>query len=128
MICLDTNYLIRSLVVDSREAQEIKEWLSSEIPLAASSIVWYEFCYGPVGDREVDVVREVLTSGILPFDAYQATYSAQLYNAIGRIRRLRVDTMIAAAAISSKAELATSNVEDFETFCAHGLQLRRYGD
>lgn len=128
MICLDTNYLILSLVQDSTEAVDIKECLRLGIPLAVSSIVWYEFCCGPVTKREIDVSSTILTGGIIPFDEYQADFSARLYNAIGRIRRLRVDTMIAAAAISSHAEFATSNTKDFELFCGHGLKLRNRGD
>jgi len=60
------------------------------------------------------------------FGEIEAAESARLYNAVGRIRRLRVDAMIAATAIASKVELATSNTTDFSVFKTHGLMLRKY--
>ena len=49
--------------------------------------------------------------------------AARLYNQVGRVRRLRVDTMIAAAAILADARLATRNRADFEAFQPLGLRL-----
>ncbi len=125
MICLDTNYLIRGLIAGTPEAGEVKSWLKGGIPLAASSIVWYESCCGPVHTREIETIRSVLTAGVLPFGEAEALESARLFNAVGRVRRLRVDAMIAAAAIVSGAELATGNTADFEPFCGYGLVLYR---
>lgn len=126
MICLDTNYLIRGLIPGTEEAGEIKSWLKGGIPLTAPAIVWYEFCCGPVQDREIETVRSVLTEGVLPFGEAEAENAARLFNAVGRVRRLRVDTMVAAAALCAGAELATSNRSDFEAFCRYGLRL--YGN
>jgi len=123
MICLDTNYLIRGLIAGTAEAGDLKSWLKGGIPLAAPSIVWYEFCCGPVQTREIETVRSVLTAGILALGEAEAEESARLFNAVGRVRRLRVDAMIAAAALCAGAELATSNTADFEVFRGHGLKL-----
>lgn len=123
MICLDTNYLIMGLIPDTAESEKIKSWLKGGFPLAAPSIVWYEFCCGPVQNREIETVRSVLTAGILPFGEAEAEEAARLFNAVGRVRRLRVNTMIAATALCTGAELATSNTADFELFSGHGLLL-----
>ena len=60
---------------------------------------------------------------VIPFAEEQAREAAHLFNAIGRKRHLRVDTMIAATAIVAGAPLATGNREDFQPFLAHGLKL-----
>ncbi len=125
MICLDTNYLIMGLIPDTAESEKIRNWLKGGFPLAAPSIVWYEFCCGPVQNLEIETVRSVLTAGILPFGEAEAEESARLFNVIGRVRRLRVDTMIAATTLCAGAELATGNTADFELFCGHGLVLHR---
>lgn len=123
MILLDTNYLIRTLVKDSREGRRVRRWFSRGEELCTSGIVWYEFLCGPVDEEAVQIVLSLLGGRVLPFTADQATESARLFNAIGRTRRLRVDVMIAAAAIMSKAALATENVEDFRTFVPFGLRI-----
>ena len=125
MICLDTNYLIMGLIPDTAESEKIKGWLKGGIPLAAPSIVWYEFVCGPVQNREIETIRSVLTAGILNFGEAEAEESARLFNAVGRVRKLRVNTMIAATALLAGAELATSNTDDFQVFCGHGLKLLR---
>lgn len=125
MICLDTNYLIRGLVPGSDEAEELKSWLRTGIPLCAPSVVWYEFVCGPVESGEIDIVRKVLTGGVLAFGELEAAEAGRLFNAVGRVRRLRVDAMIAAAAVANRAELATSNTADFSLFEPHGLTLIR---
>ena len=126
MICLDTNYLIRALIPSTVEAEEVKGWLKAGIPLSASAIVWYEFTCGPVQARERDIIHSILTGGILTFGEIEAGESARLFNAAGRVRRLRVDTMIAATAVAAQAELATSNTADFSVFKPFGLMLKDY--
>jgi len=46
-----------------------------------------------------------------------------LFNQTGRCRQLRVDAMIAAAAISRNAPLATNNTTYFARFTPLGLRL-----
>ncbi len=52
--------------------------------------------------------------------------SPKLFHLTGSKRRTRLDTMIAATAILSGAELATTNPADFEPFVPHGLNLHSF--
>jgi predicted nucleic acid-binding protein len=122
MICLDTNYLILGLVPGSVEAERLVRWSKAGDELVAPAVVWYEFLCGPVDARQVATMRGVLDH-VLPMDEAQAEEAARLFNATGRRRELRVDAMIAAAATSRQAPLATGNVRDFRIFAAHGLRL-----
>lgn len=122
MICLDTNYLILGLVPTSEESREIIAWtLAGEI-LVTSMTAWYEFLCGPVTSLQIAAIRAFL-SDILPFDEPQAIAAAHLFNATGRKRGLRVDAMIAGAAMAAGASLATNNRTDFALFEPHGLKL-----
>ena len=123
MILLDANYLIRALVKDAQELERIRAWLTEGENLCTSAVVWYEFLCGPVDDTGVNVVRAILNDRVLPFTADQAAESARLYNAVGRQRHLRVDAMIASAAIVANAALATNNIEGFRAFTPSGLRL-----
>jgi predicted nucleic acid-binding protein len=123
MTLLDTNYLIRALVEGKAEARRVIEWLSAGEELCTSSVAWYEFLSGPVDDGGVETIRSVLDDRILPFTADQAALSSQLLNATGRKRGLRVDAMIAAAALSANARLATDDARDFSSFLPLGLRL-----
>ena len=123
MICLDTNYLVRALVKGAKESAELIEWYQSGEGLLSAAPAWYEFLSGPVTGPQISAIRAFLSGGISAFEEPQATEAARLFNATGRIRRLRVDAMIAATAIVASARLATSNTEDFKTFVPHGLKL-----
>lgn len=123
MIFLDTNYLIRALVDGTSEAARVAGWLRDGEHLCTSSIVWYEFLCGPVDEEGVDLARDVISGGILPFDHETSLVAARLYNAAGRARALRVDAMIAASAVHSGAALATGNTSDFSVFRPLGLRL-----
>jgi predicted nucleic acid-binding protein len=123
MICLDTNYLIRGLVAGSTEAREMASWRARGESLIAAAPAWYEFLCGPVQDDHVAVMRAFLNGGISPFDEDHAREAARLYNQSGRVRRLRVDAMIAAAAVLADARLATGNRSNFEVFAPLGLKF-----
>lgn len=122
MICLDTNYLIRGLVPDSSEANELVHWTQNGVPLVAPMMVWYAFLCGPVTPRQISAMRTFLDD-ITPFSEKHAEESARLFNAVGRKRRLRADAIIAGTAIAADARLATNNLEDFELFRPHGLKF-----
>jgi predicted nucleic acid-binding protein len=122
-ICLDTNYLVRGLLKDVRESRELVQWRQSGEILLTAAPAWYEFLCGPVSDLQIRVIRAFLSGGVAAFEEIQAAEAARLFNAIGRIRRLRTDTMIAATAIVAGASLATSNVGDFRVFVPHGLKI-----
>lgn len=123
MILLDTNYLIMALVSGSPEAGQISQWLTSNEQLCTSSIAWYEFCCGPVDDQAINLILCLMDEQIVPFTSRQAGEAARLYNATGRKRHLRVDAMLAAAAITCNASLATANERDFRLFQPFGLKL-----
>ena len=123
MILLDTNFLIRSLVSETSEALRIIDWIQSGELLCTSGIAWYEFLCGPVDDEGSAVAASLLEERIIPFTPDQAAEAARLYNQTGRKKNLRVDAMIAAAAIITDAELATENIRDFTYFIPSGLRL-----
>src|ERR1700758_4825167 len=123
MICLDTNYLVRGLLEGARESSELVLWRQSGEILLSAAPAWYEFLCGPITDLQIRIIRSFLSGGIVAFEEVQATEAARLFNAIGRIRRLRTDTMIAATAMVAGAALATSNKEDFRAFIPHGLKI-----
>ena len=53
----------------------------------------------------------------------QAATAARLFNVTGRRRGSVPDCLIAAAAITEEAELATEDREDFQRLTGHGLKL-----
>ena len=123
MICLDTNYLVCSLVTGTHEATSIARWLQRGESLFAPSVAWYEFLCGPVTPDETRLVRSLLKGGLIPFEDAHAATAARLFNATGRVRRLRVDAMIASSAIVAGCRLATSYIADFKVFVPFGLTL-----
>lgn len=130
MILLDTNYLIRALVPASAEAGKVIAWTGAGKDLCTSAVCWYEFLCGPVTAEGIDIIYGLIQERVLPFTSDQAAEASRLFNAtgrsrrpIGRTRRLRVDAMIAAAAIISNASLATDNGDDFSLFTPLGLRL-----
>lgn len=122
MICLDTNYLIGCLVAGSQEAQEVLQWIEQGEPLITPMHAWFEFLCGPVTSAQIEAVRACLTD-VPIFDERQAAVAAQLFNAVGRKRNIRVDAIIAAVACAKQARLATRNKADFVPFLPYGLQL-----
>lgn len=123
MIHLDANYLILGNQAGSAEDAELRRWLEAGKNLAISSIAWMEFVSGPTSSPAVEAIRHALGNRIVAFTPAEAQLAANLFNAVGRRRALRFDCMIAAAAISAGAELATRNVADFRLFVPHGLVL-----
>ncbi len=123
MICLDTNYLILGLTEGSTEARQLMTWHKRGEILTTPSIAWYEFLCGPVEQDHIEVMQAFLNGGILSFDELHARESARLFNLGGRVRRLRVDAMIAATALLAGARLATNNQDDFAAFRPFGLKL-----
>ena len=122
VICLDTNYLIRSLVQGSHEVGEILAWVDQGQLLTTSAICWYEFLGGPVSSNQTEGVRSLLHQ-IIPFTENESAEATRLFHLIGRSRKLRVDCMIAGTALLHEAHLATANRKDFTPFLTHGLKL-----
>lgn len=115
MICLDTNYLILGLVAGSKESEALLQWTRDGETLVTPALAWYEFLSGPVTSVQVDTMRAFLAD-VVPFDDVQAEVAAQLFNAVGRKRALRIDATLAATAIVLHATFATNNENDFASF------------
>lgn len=62
-------------------------------------------------------------AGVVALDEETADRAATLFNATGRRRGLRTDSLIAATAIQADAELATFNTADYRLFVSFGLKL-----
>jgi predicted nucleic acid-binding protein/predicted transcriptional regulator len=122
VICLDTNYLILGLVEGTSEARSLVEWTQSREALITPMPAWFEFLCGPVTQVQVATMRAFLHE-VVAFGEPQALEAVRLFNAVGRKRTLRVDSMIAGSAVAAGARLATNNRRDFEVFAPHGLQL-----
>jgi len=122
MICLDTNYLIRTVEFGSKEAELLQGWYRSGERLVTPMPAWFEFICGPITADQEAIVRAFL-SDILVFGEAEAREAARLFNAVGRKRSLRVDAMIAGTTLVAQARLATNNHDDFAPFLRHGLEL-----
>jgi predicted nucleic acid-binding protein len=122
MIHLDTNLLV-ALPVLAREKHPLTQRISKGEPAAVSSLVWFEYMCGPLTEAEQPLVRAVIGGRIVELDDMIAERAAVLFNAVGRKRSLRTDSLIAATAILEGAQLATFNADDFTLFVAHGLGL-----
>jgi predicted nucleic acid-binding protein len=123
MICLDTNYLIRGLVKGTLESDRLVRWHQTGEPLISAAPAWYDFLCGPVSQPQIRVMHAFLSAGVIAFEEAHAVEAARLFTAIGRIRRFRIDAMIAATAILAGARLATLDKGDFKVFVPHGLKL-----
>lgn len=122
MIQLDTSFLIRALVPGSAEDGLLRRWLRDRTALAVSAVVWTEFLCGPLRAREIQLAARVIGEA-LPYGSDEAVVAAELFNRTGRRRGSLVDCMVAAAALSRDATLATSNPTDFRRFEARGLTV-----
>lgn len=121
-IHLDTSFLIRALDPACQESGRLMEWLRDRRSIAVSTLAWGEFLCGPLDEAEAAAARRI-TQKRLPIGSEEATEAARLFNHAGRRRNSFPDCIIAATAIVSGAELATSNLGDFERFQEAGLRL-----
>ena len=126
MIHLDSNLLIALTdAADPHRPAALR--LMQTFPHAAiSSLAWWEFECGPVSPEGLALVRIMLPGGIIPLGPAEATEAARLFNAVGRARRFKFDSLIAASAILAGVALATVNPADFEPFVPHGLKLHQW--
>lgn len=124
MIHLDTDFLIRALITDSREDARMRAWLERGESVEVSSITWAEFLCGPVSLHAAEEAAELLGEPA-SLTGLDATLAARLFNETGRRRGSLADCLIAATAINAGATLATSNLADFRRFEAMGLELAK---
>lgn len=122
MIHLDTSFLIRALVPDSREDLKLREWLRRGERLGVSSIAWTEFSCGPIERSLLELALDI-TGEPEPFGRPHAALAAALFNRSGRRRGSLVDCMVAASAIGAGGSLATANPDDFSRFVPEGLAV-----
>jgi predicted nucleic acid-binding protein len=123
MIHFDTNFLVALVAKKSHLHAIMEKWLATGETFAVSSIAWSEFVTGPVEPEEVRDALLIVENRIIPFGQAEAHLAAKLYNQAARQRDLRVDSFVAAVAISSSASLATENRRDFSPFVPGGLRL-----
>jgi predicted nucleic acid-binding protein len=121
-IHLDTSFLIRALALDSPEAGRLLGWLQEARGIAMSAFAWGEFLCGPLDDVGLALAGSLVTRHV-PVGTEEAAEAAHLFNLGDRRRGSFPDCVIAATAIRAGAELATSNVSDFEPFRQAGLRL-----
>jgi predicted nucleic acid-binding protein len=126
MIHLDTNLLIG--VEDPTDPHHLTacEVFAQPDTFACSSVAWMELLSTPDTSALREAMKELLSGGIVPFDEAAASLAGELFHLTRSKRRTRLDTMIAASAILSGAELATTNPADFEPFVPHGLKLHGF--
>lgn len=124
MIHLDSNLLIALADAADPHRRAALDLMGTGPAAAVSSLAWWEFECGPVTADGSLLVRRLLTGGIVAFTDAHSREAARLFNAAGRSRRLKFDSLIAATAILAGAELATTNPDDFAPFVPHGLKLR----
>ena len=123
MILLDTNYLIRLLVPGTEEALRVLSWMRAGEILCTSAVSWYELVCGPVTAEEISLIEGLLRGGVLPLDRAAALEAGRLWNATGRVRSARVDSMVAGTAGAVEVDLATSNLRDFRRFEPLGIAV-----
>ena len=122
MIHLDTNYLIAMVTLDTPQGASAQRWLDENEKIGVSAIAWTEFLTGPFSPHQFELASAIIQR-VVPFGQAEAVCAAKLYNLAGRKREKRLDCMIAATAIISRAALATINHRDFTTFKTEGLFL-----
>jgi predicted nucleic acid-binding protein len=123
VIHLDANFLIGAAERRSAVQEPLRQWLDAGELFAASSIAWAEFLNGPVEADQVIEVENIIEERVEPFGKFEARIASMLFNATGRKRGLRADSLLAAAAISAGVPLATLNRKDFVAFVPLGLRL-----
>lgn len=126
MIQLDSNLLIALADAANPHRSEALRLMETLPTASVSSLAWWEFECGPVSPEGLAIVRVMLTGGIIPFGTAEAREAARLFNAAGRARRYKFDSLIAATAILTGSPLATVNPSDFQPFIPHGLKLHQW--
>ena len=122
MIHLDTSFLIRALNVGTSEDRKLREWIGVGETLSMSTVAWAEFLCGPLEESEIALAAQMVGHHS-DFTPDHAAIAARLFNESGRRRGSLIDCMIAAAALTDGAPIATVNVADFCRFEDFGLKV-----
>ena len=123
MIHLDTNLLIAAIDASHPHYLQARAALSTSKPAAAASVAWTEFLSKPIPQERLSALTVMLGNRVIPSEKQEAELAAHLFQIPGVKRAQRMDTMIAATAILSGAELATVNIQDFALFVPCGLKV-----
>ena len=122
MIHLDTSFVILALRAGTPEEGKIRDWVASGESLTMSAVDWAEFLCGLLSRSELDLAARIVGQ-CRDLTAGRAEVAVCLFNETDRRRGSLSDWMIAAAALSDDAPVATTNVGDFRRFGNSGLQL-----
>jgi predicted nucleic acid-binding protein len=122
MIQLDTSFLIRAFVPDSKEDLKLREWLRRGERVGVSAIAWAELSCGPIERGLLELALGIVGEPE-PFGRPYAALAAGLFNRAGRRRGSLLDCMIAASAIGAGGSLATANPDDFSRFVSERLSV-----
>ena len=122
MIHLDTSFLIWALNVGTPEDRKLREWVGAGETLNVSTVAWAEFLCGPLDESEIALADQIVGQRS-DFTPDQAAIAARLFNESGRRRGSLIDCMIAAAALTDGAPIATRNMADFRRFENSGLTV-----
>ena len=125
MIYLDTNFLIHSLFLGTKESLLVDQWFDNGELLAINLIVWAEFLCGPATSAEILAARNLFPNPE-KLEVIDAERAAELYNLTGRRRGSLADCMIAATCLREGSSLATQNLDHFRRFEPAGLKLIEY--
>lgn len=125
-IHLDTSFLIRALVPESRESVALGSWLGGRRSAAMCTLAWGGFLCGPL-EVGVEALAGRVVRVHIPVGTDEASEAARLLNETGRRRGSFQDCIIAATALTSDAALATSNSSHFGRFVGSGLELMKTG-
>ena len=108
MICLGTDYFIRALIRQTKEALAVEQWLHGNESLCIPAVAWFEFLCGSIAEDE-QLALALLDGGILPFGESEAQSAAAVFRSLEKPRRLRVDAIIAAIAIQTRRHGLSDN-------------------
>ncbi len=122
MIHLDTSFLIRALDLGSPEDLKLRGWIGEGETLGMSTVAWAELLCGPLAQSEMELAANIFGPR-RDFTPEHAVIAARLFNDSGRRRGSLIDCMIAAAAITDDASIATANPGDFRRFEDSGLKM-----
>jgi len=123
---LDTNICIHLIKKHLPEVErKFANYRKGEIVI--SSITWAELCCGIQKDGAA-VVQELLSVlDVAPFGIEQGSTYGQLTNLFPN-RKVNLDRMIAAHAMSLDITLVTNNISDFAIYQPEGLRVENWLD
>lgn len=114
MTFLDTSALVESLTTEGDTYPLLERLFASEVRLAISTLVLFEWKRGPRKAPELAAQERLFPSAnAVPFATHEADIAARIYRQLGRARGREMDIAIAATAIAHGAGLWTLNPKDF---------------